>query len=139
MLQPHTFGTSSVGTKMSANMERVQAVTDHIDRNLGEKLRVEQLAEVADCSLRTLQLTIAELFGMTVVEFVRSRRLKEARRLLEAGDAGATVTDIGNRIGLSQLGRFSSDYRATYGESPSETLKMGQTKRARGRIGGSPT
>ena len=37
--------------------------------------------------------------------------------------AVATVAMIANRWGFTHLGRFSTDYRAAYGTSPSRTLR----------------
>ena len=40
------------------------------------------------------------------------------------GKEGAeTVTDAAMRFGFRELGRFAVDYRAAFGESPSETLR----------------
>jgi transcriptional regulator GlxA family with amidase domain len=53
---------------------------------------------------------------------VRQARLRRVRELLTDGSA-ASVTDAALRCGVTHLGRFSLDYRAAFGESPSETLQ----------------
>ncbi|MFF0738954.1 helix-turn-helix domain-containing protein [Streptomyces sp. NPDC004111] len=60
----------------------------------------------------TLHLTAAEV------------RLARAHRdLLRAEPAARTVTDIAYRWGFHHPGRFAADYRRTYGEPPSHTLR----------------
>nr|BFE68907.1 hypothetical protein GCM10020092_022080 [Actinoplanes digitatis] len=51
--------------------------------------------------------------------------MERAHRDLQASDptTGVTVAMIANRWGFTHLGRFSTDYRAAYGTSPSRTLR----------------
>jgi len=50
--------------------------------------------------------------------------LTEARRaLLLAQDRNVTVTEIATDFGFAELGRFSVEYRAVFGECPSATLR----------------
>jgi AraC family ethanolamine operon transcriptional activator len=57
------------------------------------------------------------------MEFIRRMRLHAVRRdLLAAQPGGATVTQIAMTFGFYQLGRFSAEYRALFGELPSATL-----------------
>ncbi|MGC4792182.1 helix-turn-helix transcriptional regulator [Micromonospora sp. DT178] len=61
----------------------------------------------------------------TPMRYVRQIRLERAHRDLQAADpsTGVTVTMIARRWGFTHLGRFSTDYRAAYGSSPSHTLR----------------
>jgi len=38
------------------------------------------------------------------------------------GAEPTTVTEVAIRFGFGELGRFASEYRAKFGENPSETL-----------------
>ena len=49
--------------------------------------------------------------------------MQHARRELLRSPSGASVTEIAVRFGFTHFGRFSSAYRARYGESPSTTLR----------------
>jgi transcriptional regulator GlxA family with amidase domain len=121
-LQPHTQGEKLVAAEAASRADRIRAVTQYIDDHLDRKLAIEQLADVAGCSVRSLQATFMELCGMTPTEFVRRRRLAVARELLEAPEGDFTVTDVAQRTGFTQLARFSGNYKAVYGEYPSQTL-----------------
>jgi AraC-like DNA-binding protein len=46
---------------------------------------------------------------------------------------GAIVKQIAARFGFAQFGRFSVDYKALFGESPSVTLARAKLRRARKR------
>ena len=55
--------------------------------------------------------------------FLLLRRMHLFRRALrEVTSATSTVTEIATRFGFWQLGRLAGEYRAIFGEAPSETL-----------------
>lgn len=120
--QPHTCGELLANAELAARSARLRAVTDHLQRHLGDPLSVEQLAEIAGCSVRSLQAAFLDLCGLTPMAFVRQHRLARARELLEDG-SGARVHEVAAKTGFTQLGRFATTYRAMYGESPSETVR----------------
>lgn len=100
-------------------------------RKLVERLRAEpelawtaaDMAEVASASIRRLQEGFREHLGTTPRDFLKSIRLERAKLQLENPAPCTTVTDIALANGFVHLGRFASDYRTRYGESPSETLR----------------
>jgi len=57
------------------------------------------------------------------MQFLRNLRMEEVRNgLLEPADS-TSVTGEAARWGFLHFGRFSHEYRALYGELPSETLR----------------
>jgi TolB-like protein len=60
--------------------------------------------------------------------FLRDLRLGRARQELLRASGGASVTDIARRSGFNHVGRFATQYRARYGESPSATLCRNKKK-----------
>jgi transcriptional regulator GlxA family with amidase domain len=81
-----------------------------------------ELATQVGVGVRALQLAFRRYRNSTPQRFVRERRLELARRRLVAG-VGSTVTDVALATGFAHLGRFSAEYRARFGESPSETRR----------------
>jgi AraC family ethanolamine operon transcriptional activator len=74
-------------------------------------------------SERTLQYAFLEHLGIGPARYQRIRRLNGVRRELLAGQPGAMpVTQCALRWGFWQLGRFAVEYRALFGERPSETF-----------------
>lgn len=95
---------------------------------LGEHLSrpptIQELCELVGVSDRTLRSCCAEFLGMSPTRYVLLRRLREVRRALrEADPETGNVAEIAQRFGFAQLGRFAGTYRATFGETPSTTLR----------------
>ncbi|WP_198084839.1 AraC family transcriptional regulator [Variovorax sp. E3] len=93
----------------------------------------EQPVSLADvcrevgCSARALQLAFRQHAGQGPMEFLRELRLDRVRADLQAcaqGDAGG-VREAAEKYGFLHLGHFAAQYRARFGERPSETLARG--------------
>jgi len=92
---------------------------------------IPALCEIAGTSERTLEYAFREHLGMTPVRFLKIRRLNVVRRrLLQPVSEAASVTEVALACGFYDLGRFAGEYRALFGERPSETLA--RATRARG-------
>ncbi len=101
------------------------AATEFIETHLDHPLSVAAVALVAGMSARTLQATFRSRLQTTPTAYIRDRRLDRARADLTAAshNRDTTVTEIATRWGINHLGRFAVDYRARFGESPSQTLR----------------
>jgi AraC-like DNA-binding protein/tetratricopeptide (TPR) repeat protein len=84
---------------------------------------VTELASVAGVSSRTLQRQFRSFLGKAPGVALRDVRFACARRELLQGVANAKVMDVALRCGFPHLGRFSTEYRRRYGETPSQTRK----------------
>jgi transcriptional regulator GlxA family with amidase domain len=84
---------------------------------------VQDISLASGIGVRALQLCFRERFRMGPMEYLRLRRLHEARAVLGRGSPGSvTVTDVALLCGFSHLGRFSHYYRSTFGETPRQAL-----------------
>jgi AraC-like DNA-binding protein len=93
--------------------------------NLAEALSLADLTEAAGVSSRTLQYGFRLYRQTTPMEALRKIRLTAARRALVSLPAsGGSVGEIALRCGYVSLSHFSRDYRACFGESPSETVRV---------------
>jgi AraC-like DNA-binding protein len=82
------------------------------------------LAVRVHLSVRSLQEGFAREFGLPPMKYLQQVRLRRARDLLlEASSGETTVTDVASGLGFFHLGRFAANYRRTFGESPSNTLR----------------
>jgi AraC-like DNA-binding protein len=80
---------------------------------------------------RTLRLCCAEFLGLSPGRYIRLRRLNMVRLALRRADPTiASVAEIAQRYQFSELGRFAVVYRATFGETPSATLRSAAIKLA---------
>ena len=95
-----------------------------IDGHFREPVRMEDLRRATGVGARTLQRYFRQCFGTTVTSYLKAVRLDAAyHELIAAHPSRDTVTAIALRNGCSHAGRFSTEFRERFGESPSETLK----------------
>ncbi|HJQ15414.1 MAG TPA: helix-turn-helix transcriptional regulator [Allosphingosinicella sp.] len=101
-------------------------------RNAEEYLRTHcqsdvtlgDLARATGVSTRTLFYGFRRWRNTTPMAYFKKMRLNLARDALRAGaKTGASVTEVATSVGYWHLSRFSSDYRARFGEPPSLTLR----------------
>jgi AraC-like DNA-binding protein/TolB-like protein len=84
------------------------------------------LASVCGVSPRTLQKHFRRFLGRAPRTYLRELRFGQARRELLVGRERTSITEIATRCGFAHLGRFATEYRRRYGESPSATLQRAQ-------------
>lgn len=98
-------------------------VLDWLKAHLDDPIDLDCLAAIAEVKPRTLEAHFRDFLGTTPLAWVRRLRLANARRQLQDGGRSASVTAIALANGFGQFGRFAAQYRETYGELPSQTLK----------------
>jgi AraC-like DNA-binding protein len=87
---------------------------------------VTEICVALGVSERLLRACCSEHLRMGLSHFLRLRRMQQVHRALRGGNTDtARVSDVAERYGFRDLGRFASDYRALYGELPSATLRRG--------------
>jgi AraC family ethanolamine operon transcriptional activator len=126
-------GRAPVGRLSPPSQRRaaVARIEEYLDAQRGAVPSIPALCGIAGVSERTLEYAFREHVGVTPVRYLKLRRLNQVRRALRAREsAAASVTEIALRAGFYDLGRFAGEYRALFGELPSQTLADG-----RGRLG----
>ncbi len=104
-------------TRIMARFEEFQAAHDNIPVYLAEVCAAVGVSE------RTLRACCQEQLGMGPIHYLWLRRMHLARRALVAATSKtSTVTGIAADYGFWELGRFAVEYRALFGESPSQSL-----------------
>lgn len=99
-------------------------ITDYIDEHLKKDISVEQLAQLANMSPRSLYALFERQAGTTPKSFIRQRRLEQIHHQLSDSAARVrNITEIAMDYGFMHLGRFSESYKSTFGELPSDTLR----------------
>jgi len=94
-------------------------------------IQVTDLCGAAQVSERTLRSVFVEYFGVGPGRFLRAHQLYEINRALRTVQNGVeTVSAIASRFGVCDFSLFARNYRAMYGESPSETLRQARARRA---------
>jgi AraC-like DNA-binding protein len=87
-----------------------------IDRHLGQPLSLRDVANELGITPGHLTTVVRRRTGRTVQEWIIERRMVEARSLLSETDL--SVAEIARRVGISDPGYFSRQFRRTHGTSP---------------------
>ena len=86
-------------------------------------ISLADLCLAAGVSQSTLYRAFYQVCDQPPLAYFRKRRLSSARRkLVNSSAVRGAVKHIALSTGLTELGRFSVEYRRLYGESPSTTL-----------------
>jgi AraC-like DNA-binding protein len=111
---------AATGRRHSVVIARLE---EFLAANWDRAIYLAELCAATGASERTLRLCCQEHLGMGPIRYLQLRRLHLARRALMRARSGATtVTEIATEFGFWELGRFSVEYRALFGETPSVTL-----------------
>lgn len=121
--QPHNQAGAEPPRRQAVLPRHVRRVQEHLRAHAHEPITATQLAEVAGCSLRSLYSGFQAFCGMSPMQYLRDLRLDGVRADLLAGQGETSVSSAALRWGFGHLGRFSAEYKARFGEAPSQTLR----------------
>lgn len=102
----------------AALMERIMSCVNK--RLCDPDFNVEALADEVGLSRVQLHRRVKEITGITVGEFLRNLRMKQAAELLAAGDV--TVSQVTYAVGMSNPTHFTTAFKKYYGITPSEYI-----------------
>jgi AraC family ethanolamine operon transcriptional activator len=91
---------------------------------------IAQLSAASGVSERSLRNAFYEVCAVGPKRYLRARSLHHVRRALTTGALGASVTNVATLHGFYELGRFAGEYRALFGEAPSQTLQKTRARMA---------
>ncbi|HVY81601.1 MAG TPA: helix-turn-helix transcriptional regulator, partial [Steroidobacteraceae bacterium] len=105
----------------------VKRAEEFIHKHARGPVTISDLVSAAGASARSLYGGFKRWRNTTPMSYLRRVRLDLARKELQRiAREGGNITQAAGNCGYEHLSRFSKDYRARFGESPSETLrKMG--------------
>jgi len=98
-------------------IDRVNRAVDYVTAHLGERIRLEDVADAACFSPFHFHRVFRMLMGETLGAFIKRVRLERAVFLL-SHQPGATLTEIALDCGFSSSSDFSRSFRARYGVAP---------------------
>ncbi|MDT3720794.1 helix-turn-helix domain-containing protein [Pseudomonas oryzihabitans] len=122
LAQPHNYSASLAEGADSGYPEFLLRARRYLESHARENPSLECLEQVAGVSRAKLYASFRRYHGQPPMAYLKRLRLEGVRRLLLARREGANVSRIALDWGFEHLGRFASDYRQTFGETPSQTL-----------------
>jgi AraC family ethanolamine operon transcriptional activator len=112
-----------VAIRRSLQVEVVRQARRRVAESAAEVLQVEDLCRATRVSRRTLQRCFLNVVGVTPLHYLRLNRLTHARSMLLDATPGQRIQDVLGVLGIWHAGRFAAEYRALFGELPSDTLR----------------
>jgi AraC-like DNA-binding protein len=101
----------------------VRMADEYLRANPMRPIYTDDLCQALDTSVSRLAQAFRATFDISVHRFLKLRRLAMVRAALRSrGGPAPLVKTVALSHGFWHLGQFALDYRAMYGEAPSETL-----------------
>ncbi|MEU4426514.1 helix-turn-helix transcriptional regulator [Actinoplanes sp. NPDC024001] len=114
----------TVTDRHDASPASLRRAIAYIESHASEDISSADIAAAANVSVRAVQLAFRRHRGMTPLAYLRQVRLDAVHRELLGGDPERVkVSAVAARWGFADPSRFSALYRATYGVTPSTTLR----------------
>lgn len=118
---------------MNMNMlECMNKTIEYVEEHLLEELHMPMIANVAGTSESDIQKTFYALTGISIVEYVRRRRLSLAGYELQKGEC--SVLEVALKYGYTSPDSFTRAFRQMHGITPSAVKKGGCLLKAYGKI-----
>lgn len=97
---------------------RLNAAIEYVEQHITEELDYQKLAQLAGCSAYNFQRMFSFIADLSLVEYVRRRRLTLAA--LELQQSGVKVIDLALKYGYDSPVSFARAFQAFHGVTPSE-------------------
>jgi AraC-like DNA-binding protein len=91
-------------------------VVNHIDRNYAQDVSMKEMAEMAGLSTTHFNARFQEILRMSPTEYMLSRRIQHARRLLT--ETTSSIVEIGAAVGFYDQSHFTKRFRKVTGLTP---------------------
>ena len=113
-------------SKPVSRSRAVSKALSYINETSGEAIGVRDICTNTGVALRTLNRAFRERFGVGPKAYLVRQRLSSVRAELLRVPADTHIAAVANGWGFWHMGQFAKDYRATFGELPSETIRQSQ-------------
>ena len=110
-----------------SELNQMRKAISIIDEQLEDVPTISEIASEVGLTPSKLQQGFQELFGKTVNNFIKQKRLETARTLLLNSDD--TVSSISRTVGIKSFSYFSKIFIEAYGIAPSEFQKKRDRKK----------
>jgi len=101
----------------ASDLEALERARQRLVRRLDQPPSLQELARIAGFNATKLKDAFRARYGVPIFEYLRQRRMEEARRLLLEGRANVTETAL--RVGYTNPSKFAAAFRRQFGIRPS--------------------
>jgi AraC family transcriptional regulator, ethanolamine operon transcriptional activator len=112
-----------VPRSLARRFSAVRACEAYMREHIDTTISLLDLSTVAGMRSRSLINAFQAVLGLTPMSYLKCLRLNGAYRALRRADKFQTrIIDVATAWGFWHMGHFANDYRALFGEPPSQTL-----------------
>ncbi|MEK6422175.1 MAG: AraC family transcriptional regulator [Burkholderia gladioli] len=123
LAQPHNYSAELADALRPAVPHYVQLARQFIHAHAREDVTLEDIERAAGVSRQTLFAAFRQHVGQGPMAYLKRYRLEGVRRDMASDRSARNVSMVALGWGFTHLGRFSAEYKALFGETPSQTLK----------------
>lgn len=116
--------TESIRPVNASYLTQMEHALDYVDRNLTGELQLENVAKEAAMSPAYFSSLFKKLNGMTLWEYVQSRRIELAADQLVSSDKN--VSEIAMECGYNSISNFNRSFKMITGQTPVAYRKLNQ-------------
>ncbi|MHC8407895.1 MULTISPECIES: AraC family transcriptional regulator [unclassified Pseudomonas] len=131
LAQPNNYSEELrdvLGVKLPHYLIRAK---QYILENAREPLHLEDIEAISGVSRFKLFEGFKKYFGMSPMAYLKKHRLGAVRQEILEDKSARNISAIAMGWGFSHLGRFSSEYRKLFDETPSTTVQRNEARRNR--------
>ena len=122
LYQPSNYTAALERRAAQAAPRDVQRAIDYMQGHLAAPITLAEIVNASGIPGRTLLKHFRDHHGVSPMRYLRDARLARVREALNRTGPADSVTGIALTWGFNHLGRFAVEYRARFGESPSDTF-----------------
>lgn len=100
---------------------KTHEIYNYVNKNFRENITLGELCFIFGTNKTTLCSSFKKAYGDTVVGYINSLKIKEAKKLLREGEYN--LTEISQKLGFSSVHYFSRMFKKQQGVSPSEYVR----------------
>ncbi|WP_109478862.1 AraC family transcriptional regulator [Paraburkholderia sp. C35] len=123
LAQPHNYSDALTEALRPACPHYLLRARQFIHDHAQDDITLEDVERAAGVARPKLFAGFKQHFGLAPIAYLKRFRLEAVRREILADRSDRNVSSIAMSWGFSHLGRFSVEYKAMFGETPSQTLK----------------
>lgn len=121
--QPNNYSGELFTSSEAGYPHYLRRACQFIRENASENLRLLDLERASGVSHSTLYDAFRRHCGLSPTHYLKRHRLQAVRQALLDGPVKQNISAVAMGWGFNHMGRFSSDYRKVYAETPSDTLE----------------
>ena len=108
--------------------DRFDALIDWMHAHCDQPISLTDLERRSHYSRRSLQAAFKARFGCGPMQYLRRQRLWRARRLLDEGAPGCSVSSVAFSCGYLSVASFRRDFQMRFGMPPSQRLSLARNR-----------